>query len=260
MKLLEGKLFLNEEACELMPLEEAKDEDKDEKEVDIELEDEEKKDLPDVKVDDMLSLDDLDVDVDLPFDNMPVDDTPIVDVDVEGPVEEVPQVVVTNAKLNEIQNAVRDEFASIDHLKALITTITMDDANAQDKDGDLIDVVNGVIDLKYELIGMLNKGIELLDGETVELMNKGEERAQDILDDEEEIVIKKDEDEEEVDADDVFGAGQELEITDKFDIDRPEDIDADKASAKSLFDIDDEGEVTDELEDDSVIVKAKSNK
>ena len=222
-----------------------------EDEVDVEVED--NKDLPDVDVDDMLSLDDIDIDVDAPVIDKPVEDS------------EIPQDIVSGAKLGELQSAVRDEFGSIDHLKSLIATITLDDENAQEGDEDLIDIINGAIDLKYELIGMLNKGIELLDGETVELMDKGEERAEDILDDdtlsdEEDVDINIDGIEDVDIEDDVFGGGQDLEITDKFDVDRAEDIDVESSDAKSLFDIDDEGVATDELEDDIVIKDKKPNK
>lgn len=225
-----------------------KDKKEKEDEEDIDIEDEldidvEEKDLPDVDVDDMLSLDDIDIDVDEPI--------------IDEPTEEIPQEIVSGAKLGELQNAVRDEFGSIDHLKSLIATITLDDENAQEGDEDLIDIINGAIDLKYELIGMLNKGIELLDGETVELMDKGEERAEDILDGDADI----DTDDIEIeDGEDVFGGGQDLEITDKFDVDRAEDIDVESSDAKSLFDIDDEGIATDEIEDDVVIKDKKPNK
>ena len=187
------------------------------------------KDLPDVDVDGMLSLDDIDIDADAPI--------------IDDEVEVIPDDIETSAKSMSISDVVRNEFDSIDAIKGVIATLTLTNDDISEEDGNVIDILNSVVDLKLETIGMLNKALEVVDGDAVASMLDGEEKAEDIIDGEEEITVEDD-------IEDIFGGGQELEVSDKFDIERDN-------KEKGLFDLDDIDALPDEEEDSDIIIKDK---
>jgi len=206
-----------------------------EDEVDIDVEDD--KDLPDVDVDDMLSLDDLDIDAENDLD---------IDIDANNE-EDVPEEIVTNAKAMSISDIVRNEFDSIDALKGVIATLTLTNDDINEDDEKVIDILNEIVDLKLETVGMLNKALEITDGDLVDSMLDGADKAEEIIaDTDDEITIEDD-------IEDVFGAGQDLEVSDNFDVERDN-------KEKGLFDLDDIDALPDEEEDNEIIIKDKKTK
>lgn len=217
-------------------------EDKKEDEENIEIDDtdlEVETELPEVDVEDTLSLDDLDIDKD----NIDVD------IDLDIPAEDVPEDIVTSAKAMSISDVVRNEFDSIDAIKGVIATLTLTNDDINEEDEKVIDILNEIINLKLETVGMLNKALEITDGDLVASMEDGADKAEEIIADDE---IKVDDIED--DIEDIFGAGQDLEVSDNFDVERDD-------KEKGLFDLDDVDALPDEeLDIDDVVIKDKKNK
>ena len=81
------------------------------------------------------------------------------------------------ALMNDI---VKDEFALIEKYNSVIATLEAEDVENKD---DILAIVKTILDEKNINVGMLTKALELVDNTSTELMNKGLEKAEEIISD-----------------------------------------------------------------------------
>lgn len=100
---------------------------------------------------------------------------PITISDTKFELEEPSEEVVDNAYLGLLNSLISKEWDMINEYKSIIATLELD------KQEELIAILNSVVDEKTIQLGMLNKAVELLDDDSVELMQQGEDKAEEIL-------------------------------------------------------------------------------
>lgn len=118
---------------------------------------------------------DADAEVDVPAEDVEVPAEP-VEVPAESEVEAARKDVAMADQVNSLVNNVWDLISNING------TISMFELNSDkpEKD-DVIEILNNVVtDLTID-IGMLNKARELVDSEKAELIDKGEQKAEQIV-------------------------------------------------------------------------------
>lgn len=117
-------------------------------------------------------------------DNNELNEEDLPDVELEEPItisdtkfelEEPSEEVVLNANVGLINDLISREWELINEYKSIIATLELD------KQEELIAILNSVVDEKTIQLGMLNKAVELLDDDSVELMKQGEDKAEEIL-------------------------------------------------------------------------------
>lgn len=119
----------------------------------------------------------IEVDESLKEENLPdVElEEPITISDTKFELEEPSEEVVLNANVGLINDLISREWELINEYKSIIATLELD------KQEELIAILNSVVDEKTIQLGMLNKAVELLDDDSVELMKQGEDKAEEIL-------------------------------------------------------------------------------
>lgn len=110
--------------------------------------------------------------LDEPIDELPVAEVP--EIGIEEP--EVEPEIQSNAISSIIANEVSSSYSRIDSLKGIVATIS---SEMPDK-GEVIAILNSLIDEDTVQIGMLQKAMDLIDGKSSELIGSGEDTAEDI--------------------------------------------------------------------------------
>ena len=104
---------------------------------------------------------------------------PIEEPKIETPVEEPSPTVEEHAFTDMINNAIQQEWNLISALNGIAATFDFEykDGNKQD----IINVLNQIVDDTTINIGMLHKAAELVSLKTSELLDAGEEKAEEII-------------------------------------------------------------------------------
>lgn len=104
------------------------------------------------------------------------------DIYLEEPedIQEISEGQIKSAFTALINNIVKDEFALIEQYNSVIATLEAEDVENKD---DILAIVKTILDEKNINVGMLTKALELVDNTSTELMNKGLEKAEEIISD-----------------------------------------------------------------------------
>ena len=108
-------------------------------------------------------------------------------VDLEEPLaistedEEIEKSIEINAEAMIVSDAIKDEFDTIDNYKSVIATL----ASMEEPNEEAIQLLNKIVDEKTIILGMLTAVLGKVDNKQTELMKQGEEKAEEVLDDEE---------------------------------------------------------------------------
>lgn len=100
--------------------------------------------------------------------------------EIEKPSEEI----ITNAFEQMINDSIKQHWDTISNLNAIIATLDFDYKEANKED--IQKIMNELVDQTTINVGMLYKVLELVSGKTSDLIDKGVEKADDIVDEPEE--------------------------------------------------------------------------
>ncbi len=104
------------------------------------------------------------------------------DIYLEEPedTQEISEGQIKSAFTALMNDIVKDEFALIEKYNSVIATLEAEDVENKD---DILAIVKTILDEKNINVGMLTKALELVDNTSTELMNKGLEKAEEIISD-----------------------------------------------------------------------------
>ena len=113
----------------------------------------------------------------------PVEELPPIEAETpiikETPAEEPSIEIKENAIAGMIGSEVSNAYNSIDSLRSVIATIAAEVPNRED----ILTILNDVIDSTTIQIGMLQKAIDLIDGKSNDLLDDGNDAADNALQD-----------------------------------------------------------------------------
>ena len=104
------------------------------------------------------------------------------DIYLEEPEDnqEISEGQIKSAFTALMNDIVKDEFALIEKYNSVIATLEAEDVENKD---DILAIVKTILDEKNINVGMLTKALEIVDNTSTELMNKGLEKAEEIISD-----------------------------------------------------------------------------
>lgn len=101
---------------------------------------------------------------------------PIV-VSTEVEEEPIPEEVIQNAHTGMIGDLIKQHFDLLDNYRSVIATLVTEDKEYTDQ---VVEILNSAMDEESIILGMLTKASELIDDKPQELMQQGEDKAEEI--------------------------------------------------------------------------------
>lgn len=109
-----------------------------------------------------------------------IDTMQISDPEQQKTEQEVPENIINNACQDIINNLIQSAWNFVSEVNSTIATIDYDFKDEKTKK-EIIELLNTVVDDATVNIGILHKVFELLNSEKADLLNSGQEKAEEII-------------------------------------------------------------------------------
>lgn len=109
-----------------------------------------------------------------------IDNMQISEPEQEKTEQEIPENIINNACQDIINNLIQSAWNFISEVNSTVTTIDYDFKDEETKK-EIIELLNTIVDDSTVNIGILHKVFELLNSEKADLLTSGQEKAEEII-------------------------------------------------------------------------------